>query len=72
VRFCRCCRKFIKGRQIEVLHNDQLACPTQDCRATPDQWVYPNEIAQALDRSGRRVFRGVAKRAAKLIPIPAM
>jgi hypothetical protein len=60
-RFCRCCHKFIRGRQIEVSPAPgktlRLVCPTTDCSATIRDWVYPNEIAQPADPSERRVLR---------------
>jgi hypothetical protein len=76
-RFCRCCRKFISGRQIDVLEENRLSrelrlvCPTENCSSTPAEWVYPNEIAQPLNRWGRRAIRAMNKRSAKLIPAPA-
>jgi hypothetical protein len=76
-RFCRCCRKFISGRQIDVLEENRsrgqlrLVCPTENCSSTPAEWVYPNEIAQPLNRWGRRVLRAMKKRSVKLIPAPA-
>jgi hypothetical protein len=64
-RFCRCCHKFISGRQIEVVDATagdgpvRLACPTTDCSSKVEDWVYPDEIAQPPDRWGRRVIRVV-------------
>ena len=64
-RFCRCCHKFISGRQIEIkpgyTHRARLACPTSNCSSTVEDWVYPNEIAQPPDSWGRRVIRVVDK-----------
>jgi hypothetical protein len=64
-RFCRCCHKFISGRQIEVTSASgkplRLICPTTDCSSTVRDWVYPNEIAQPPDAWGRRVLRVVDK-----------
>ena len=64
-RFCRCCHKFISGRQIEVIPASgktlRLVCPTTDCSATVLDWVYPNEIAQPPDAWGRRVLRVIDK-----------
>jgi len=64
-RFCRCCHKFISGRQIEMKRNYagrvSLACPSSDCSSTVEDWVYPNEIAQPPDSWGRRVIRVVDK-----------
>ena len=64
-RFCRCCHKFINGRQIEVGSTPgkplRLVCPTSDCSATIRDWVYPNEIAQPPDAWGRRVLRVIDK-----------
>jgi hypothetical protein len=64
-RFCRCCHKFISGRQIEVTSASgkplRLVCPTTDCSSTVRDWVYPNEIAQPPDSWGRRVLRVVDK-----------
>src|SRR5205814_1207873 len=58
-RFCRCCHKFISGRQIEVTSASgkplRVVCPTIDCSSTVRDWVYPNEIAQSPDTWGRRV-----------------
>jgi len=64
-RFCRCCHKFISGRQIEVIEGTKdedfhLACPTTDCSSRMEDWVYPDEIAQPRDRR-RRVVRVVDK-----------
>jgi hypothetical protein len=64
-RFCRCCHKFISGRQIEVIDATaadealRVACPTTDCPSNVEDWVYPNEIAQPPDKWGRRVIRVV-------------
>lgn len=64
-RFCRCCHKFISGRQIEVSSTPgkplRLICPTTDCSATVLDWVYPNEIAQPPHPRGRRVLRVIDK-----------
>jgi hypothetical protein len=64
-RFCRCCHKFVTGRQIEILplsgERVRLACPTRDCSSTVEDWVYPNEIAQPPDSWGRRAIRVVDK-----------
>jgi hypothetical protein len=66
-RFCRCCHKFIRGRQIEVTKGMdaaeklRLVCPTQDCSTTPRDWVYPNEVAQPPAAWGRRVIRVIDK-----------
>src|SRR6266550_4674612 len=58
-RFCRCCHKFISGRQIEVSSTPgkplRLVCPTTDCSATVLDLVYPNEVAPPHAR-GRRVL----------------
>src|SRR5438067_10987166 len=64
-RVCRCCHKFISGRQIEVIEGTKdegfhLACPTTDCSSSMEDWVYPDEIAQPPDRR-RRVVRVVDK-----------
>ena len=72
VRFCRCCRKFISGRQIEVLKKDQLACPTENCASTCEDWVYPNEIAKPLNRWGHRALSRMRKAGVKLVPAPAV
>ena len=72
-RFCRCCHKFISGRQIEVIKGAPPAeelrpvCPTNNCSATPQDWVYPNEIAQPPDAWGRRVIRVVDKNGERFI-----
>ena len=64
-RFCRCCRKFISGRQIEVIDATaqdgcfHVTCPTTNCSSNVEDWVYPNEIAQPPDKGGRRVIRVV-------------
>jgi len=64
-RFCRCCHKFISGRQIQLIDATtqdeplRVACPTTDCPSTIEDWVYPNEIAQPPDKWGRRVIRVV-------------
>ena len=64
-RFCRCCHKFISGRQIEVIaaiaQDERLraTCPTTDCHSNIEDWVYPNEIAQPPDKWGHRVIRVV-------------
>ena len=64
-RFCRCCHKFISGRQIEVIdataqdESLHVSCPTTDCPSNVEDWVYPNEIAQPPDKWGRRVIRVV-------------
>jgi hypothetical protein len=64
-RFCRCCHKFITGRQIEVIDATaqdgslRVVCPTADCPSNVEDWVYPNEIAQPPDKWGRRVIRVV-------------
>jgi len=64
-RFCRCCHKFISGRQIEVTSASgkplRLVCPTTDCFSSVRDWVYPNEIAQSPDAWGRRVLRVIDK-----------
>ena len=64
-RFCRCCHKFITGRQIEVRPAPRktlrLVCPTSDCFATVRDWVYRNEIAQPPDASGGRALRVIDK-----------
>jgi hypothetical protein len=64
-RFCRCCHKFISGRQIEVISTPgeqvRLTCPTPNCSSTVEDWVYPNEVAQPPDAWGRRVLRVVDK-----------
>ena len=64
-RFCRCCHKFISGRQIEVRPTAgktlRLVCPTSDCSATVRDWVYPNEIGQPREASGSRVLRVIDK-----------
>jgi hypothetical protein len=71
-RFCRCCHKFISGRQI-VIHaaaQDEplrFACPTTDCPSNVEDWVYPNEIAQPPDKWGRRVIRVVDSDGEKFI-----
>ena len=59
-RFCRCCHKFISGRQIEVIEKEDvfhLACPTTDCSSEVEDWVYPDEVAQPPDRWGHRLVR---------------
>jgi len=70
-RFCRCCHKFISGRQIEVRPAPgktlRLVCPTSDCSATVRDWVYPNEIAQPPDASGGRVLRVIDKSGERFI-----
>src|SRR5438034_8471709 len=64
-RFCRCCHKFISGRQILVIDATapdeplRVACPTTNCPSNVEDWVYPNEIAQPPDKWGRRVIRVV-------------
>jgi hypothetical protein len=64
-RFCRCCHKFISGRQIEVIDATaedgtlRIVCPTTDCPSNVEDWVYANELAQPPDRWGRRVIRVV-------------
>lgn len=68
----RCCREFISGRQIEVLENGSAGCPSENCPAAADEWVYPNEVAPSLNRWGRRALRMVNKAGAKLLPIPAV
>jgi len=64
-RFCRCCHKFISGRQIEVTSASgkplRVVCPTIDCSSTVREWVYPHEIAQPPDARGRRVLRVIDK-----------
>ena len=64
-RFCRCCNKFISGRQVEVISASRkplrLVCPTTDCSSNIRDWVYPNEIAQPPDAWGRRVLRVIDK-----------
>src|SRR5207248_9974437 len=69
-RFCRCCHKYITGRQIEVSPPPRktlrLVCPTTDCAATIRDWVYPNEIAQPAHASGRRVLRVIDRRGESL------
>ena len=66
-RFCRCCHKFISGRQIEVIDVTtpdeawRLACPTINCSSNVEDWVYPDEIAQPPDKWGRRVIRVVGR-----------
>ena len=66
-RFCRCCHKFISGRQIEVTRKVnsgqevRLACPTEDCSSTVQDWVYPDEVALPPDSWGRRVIRVIDK-----------
>jgi hypothetical protein len=70
-RFCRCCHRFISGRQIEVIATPgepmRLGCPTTDCSSTIRDWVYPNEIAQPPDALGRRVLRVIDKSGAKFV-----
>jgi hypothetical protein len=62
-RFCRCCHKFISGRQIEVIDAIapdeawRLVCPTINCSSNIEDWVYPDEITQPPDKWGRRVIR---------------
>jgi hypothetical protein len=63
-RFCRCCHKFISGRETLLDATDQsgplhLACPTPDCPSNVEDWVYPNEIGQPPDKRGRRAIRVV-------------
>src|SRR5438874_6215195 len=64
-RVCRCCHKFISGRQIEVGSTPgkplRLVCPTTDCSATVLDWVYPNEIARRPNARERRVLRVIDK-----------
>src|SRR5438067_13144588 len=64
-RFCRCCHKFISGRQIEVIPASgktlRLVCPTTDCSATVCDWVYPDEIRRPPDASRGRVLRVIDK-----------
>jgi len=72
-RFCRCCHKFISGRQIEVIdaaaqdETLRLACPTTDCPSNLEDWAYPNETAQSPDEWGRRVIRVVDRDGEKFI-----
>src|SRR5947208_13988683 len=65
-RFCRYCHKFISGRQIEVTSASgkrlRLVCATTDCYSTVREWVYPHEIAERHDASGRRALRAMYKR----------
>jgi hypothetical protein len=71
-RFCRCCHKFISGRQIEVIAAPceplRLVCPTTDCSSIVRDWVYPNEIAQPPDAWGRRVLRVIDKSGERFVP----
>jgi len=64
-RFCRCCHKFISGRQVEVISASRkplrLVCPTTGCSSSVRDWAYPNEIAQPPDAWGRRVLRVIDK-----------
>ena len=64
-RVCRCCHKFISGRQIEVIPASgktlRLVCPTTDCSATVCDWVYPSETARSPDASRGRVLRVIDK-----------
>src|SRR5438067_2319965 len=64
-RVCRCCHKFISGRQIEVGSTLgkplRLVCPTTDCSATVLDWVYPNEIARRPNARERSVLRVIDK-----------
>ena len=72
-RFCRCCNKFISGRQIEILNGTtarkptHLSCPTINCPGNVDDWVYPNEVAQLPDRWGRRAIRVIDKNGEKFV-----
>ena len=72
-RFCRCCHKFISGRQVEVTdvtvpdEGWRLACPTTNCSSNVEDWVYPDEIAQSPDKCGRRVIRVVDRDGVRLI-----
>ena len=72
-RFCRCCHKFISGRQIEVTRDlkagrqVRLACPTNDCPSTVQDWVYSNEVALPPDAWGRRVIRVIDKTGEKFV-----
>ena len=68
-RLCRCCHKFITGRQIEVTSGKplRLVCPTTDCFSSVRDWVYPNEIAQPPDAWGRRVIRVIDKNGERFI-----
>jgi hypothetical protein len=66
-RFCRCCHKFISGRQIEIVNGTtarkpaHLSCPTTNCPGGVEDWVYPNELAQPPDSWGRRAIRVIDK-----------
>ena len=72
-RFCRCCHKFISGRQIEILNGTtarkptHLSCPTTNCPGNVEDWVYPNEVAQPPDRWGRRAIRVIDKNGEKFV-----
>ncbi|HZE13955.1 MAG TPA: hypothetical protein VE086_09370 [Chthoniobacterales bacterium] len=47
-RLCLGCGKLISGTEIKLGHGlgglglPQLQCPTEDCRAGPMEWVYPD------------------------------
>jgi hypothetical protein len=72
-RFCRCCNKFISGRQIEIPNGTtarkptHLSCPTTNCPGKVEDWVYPNELAQPPDSWGHRAIRVIDKNGEKFI-----
>lgn len=46
-RQCILCERTFRGRQVRVLNDGhgkvRLHCPTEDCPATPREWVAPGD-----------------------------
>lgn len=61
-RYCLRCSHVIDGRQIEVVGGTRplgplrLACPTEGCAATPNEWVLP------VHRGRRTISRATVRR----------
>jgi hypothetical protein len=45
-RFCVLCQRTFSGRQVRIkrdrLGRIRLECPTKNCKAAPNQWLYPH------------------------------
>jgi hypothetical protein len=57
-RVCLLCERKFAGRHLEFRRNRsgevELRCPTDGCKATPDEWVYLDDPRLTMVRHRRR------------------
>ena len=56
-RVCLLCERKFAGRHLEFRRNQSgsvdLRCPTDGCKATAHEWVYPNDVRLKINRRRR-------------------